>query len=199
MLFIGGAIPANAAIRTGISEIVVSDTANAYESSLTLQLDAPVSSTAADQIKSTLKGALQTAQPNVAGPSGGAFLLCNQAHLFTDSDGTFSFQHACGGTTGPWGYLMSSGLCSIVTGNVAESGMAWTRNAATQPRQAAHPSEGCGYQYHSTYNPEHDFDSITYNDVLSFRVNVGGATGSATLDITGSFYSAKCTNPSVCP
>jgi hypothetical protein len=81
---------------------------------------------------------------------------------------------------------------------VNETGMAWTRNGKTQPRQAPHV-EGCRYLFHGTYNPENDFDVIAYNDEFTFEVEVGGQTGNADLKIHGSFYSAKCTSPPACP
>jgi hypothetical protein len=134
--------------------------------------------------------------PQVTGPQG-AYLYCDQAYSFSDSDGTYAFQHACGGTTGPWGFKMSSGLCAITTGSVAESGMSWTRNGANMPQQAPHV-EGCTYIFHGTYNPDNDYDFMTYNDVLTFRIDISGQTGTATLDIKGSFTSAGCTNGKTC-
>jgi hypothetical protein len=167
-----------------------------YKSFVTVQLDSP-SSAAASKVSSYLRAATPAAIP-AAGPTGGAFLLCNQLHTFTDSNGTYTLQHACGGTTAPWGYKISGGLCAVAISSVAEPGMSWTRNGATQPRQAAH-NVACSYQFHGTYNPDHDFDSITYSDSFTFRVDIHGATGTAHLGISGSFYSAACTNPSVCP
>jgi hypothetical protein len=75
--------------------------------------------------------------------------------------------------------------------------MAWTRNGTRQGTQSPH-IEYCRYQFHGTYNPEHDFDSIAYNDTFTFEIEVGGNTGSATLVISGSFYSAVCSNPTIC-
>jgi hypothetical protein len=72
-------------------------------------------------------------------------LYCNQLYPFSDNNGTYTIQHACGGTTGPWGYKVAPALVAITVGNVSESGMAWTRNGATQPKQAPHPTEGAGY------------------------------------------------------
>jgi hypothetical protein len=193
-LFMGGAIPAQAASAPGPVRIVTSDAATG---NLTIQLDKPVSASTASRIESSLERATQTSHPN-AGPTGGAFLVCNKVHSFSDSDGTFTFQHRCGGTTGPWGYRLSAGLCSIVISRVNESGMTWTRNGKRQGKQSPHPGEVCRYQFHGNFNPEHDFDIISYSDNYTFRIDVGGETGSADLNIHGSFYSAKCTNPAVC-
>jgi len=75
--------------------------------------------------------------------------------------------------------------------------MAWTRNGTRQGTQSPH-IEGCLYHFHSSYNPEHDFDSIVYSDTYAFEVEVDGNTGSASLVISGSFYSAECSNPTIC-
>ena len=198
-LFTAGAIPAQAVSAASPEPIVISQLAasDTYQSTLTVQLDQTVSASATDQVKSSLENTLSSIQPD-AGPTGGAFLICNKAHLFTDGDGTFSFQHACGGTTGPWGYRLSAGLCTIVISDVTESGMAWTRNGTRQGRQSPHV-ETCRYQFHGNFNPDKDFDLISYSDTFVFRVDVGGETGTADLDIKGSFYSAECTNPTICP
>lgn len=42
-----------------------------------------------------------TATP--AGQPAGAIVHCNKAYYFSDSNGTYTIQHACGGSTGPWG------------------------------------------------------------------------------------------------
>jgi hypothetical protein len=188
-LVIGLTQPAHAATMPNTQQIVL----KAHDSTLTIQFKKPVDKATLNKIESAFYKA--PASPDAAGPSGGAFLVCNQLHSFADTNGTYTFQHACGGTTGPWGYLLSTYLCTTVNSPVSETGMSWTRNGAAQPRQAPHPGMGCRYQFHGNYNPEHDFDSITYSDDFLFTVDGGG---NADLHINGSFYSAPCTNPSVC-
>jgi hypothetical protein len=171
-------------------------------SALTVTFDKPMDSAKLAQVKSLLTG--QNGAPSAAihglqpftGPQG-AFLYCDNAYSFSDSDGNYTFQHACGGTTGPWGYKISSGLCAEIVSNVTESGMSWTRNGANQARQAPHV-EGCTYQFHGTYSPDDDYDFITYSDTLAFEIDVDGDTGTATLNITGSFTSAGCANGHAC-
>jgi hypothetical protein len=184
--------------EAGTQQIVIAYPASSrdYRSSLTVQFDKLVSTSTANRIKASLEHATQTSRPG-AGPTGGAFLVCDKVHSFSDSDGTYTIQHACQGTTGPWGYRISTGLCASVVSDVHESGMAWTRNGKTQGTQSPH-TEYCRYQFHGNYNPEDDFDLIAYNDYLTFTIEVGGQTGSADLHIYGSFYSAECSNPSVC-
>jgi hypothetical protein len=186
----GTAAPALAASAPGRDTVDRGD-----GSALTLRFDRPMSAADATAVASAL------AQPpaDAAGGPNGQLLVCNQFHRFTDSNGSWTFQHRCGGTTGPWGYQINAGLCAIAISPVSESGMQWTRNGRRMPRQAPHPNVFCRYQFHGTYNPEHDFDVISYNDHFTFRVEVGGQTGTANLDIHGTFYSAKCSNPIACP
>lgn len=145
-------------------------------------------------------GGLSSRSPTVApaAPSG-ALIHCNKGYSFPDSNGTYTIQHACGGTTAPWGFKISSSLCSIAISPVSEQGMDWTRNGVRQPRQAPHPVVPCGYQFHGTYSPARDFDKISYSDTMTFRVSVGGSTGTATLNIYGSFTLLNSTcSPTSC-
>jgi hypothetical protein len=93
MLFTGSTIPAQAASVPGPEQIVISHTviSEGDESSLTVQLDKPVSTSTASQIKSSLERAFRTSLSS-AGPTGREFLVCNKAHIFGDADGTFSIQ-----------------------------------------------------------------------------------------------------------
>jgi hypothetical protein len=196
-LFAGYTIPAHASGAPTTTQVVITQAiSKGYESVLTINYAKPLSAAKAQEIKTKYEKVMSAVQPNAAGPTGNAFLVCNQLHSFSDTNGKFTFQHACGGSTGPWGYVISASVCSIAATPINELGMTWTRNGTAMPRMAPHPSEPCGYQYHGTYNPEHDFDIIAYNDHHTFTTTDGG---SADLNIKGSFYSAKCTNPSVCP
>lgn len=120
--------------------------------------------------------------PNGEGPSG-AYLHCNTYYPFTDFDGTYTIQHTCGGSTGPWSFRISGSVCALATSSVAEAGMDWTLNGVKKSRQAPHSSEGCGYLYHGTYNPLHDYDHISYSDTMTFKVH----NGHAGLHIFGDF------------
>jgi hypothetical protein len=191
MLFIGSVIPAQAASVPDAGQIVISQItiSEGGESSLTVQLDKPASAATASEIKKFQELPFRTSPG--AGPTDDEFLVCNKAHIFSDADGTFSIQHACGGITGPWGYKISTGVCAFTISDVYESGMAWTRNGMRQGLQRPHPDEPCRHQFHGNFNPEHDFDIISYSDNFTFEIEVGGQTGHADLNIRGSFYSAK--------
>ena len=201
---IGTAAPALAAGVPSQDTLVSSGESvqNVDDSALTLHFDKPMTAATATVVRSALAlppAVPQSSQVTAASGPNGQLLYCNRFYRFTDSNGSFTFQHACRGTTGPWGYQLGVGLCSIVVSGVSESGMAWTRNGRRQGNQAPHPNKFCRYQFHGNFNPEHDFDIIAYNDHFTFRVNIGGQTGTANLDIHGSFYSARCANPIVCP
>lgn len=72
-----------------------------------------------NELKTILQGSMRMSHPE-AGPNG-AFLVCNKHHSFTDADGTYSVQHRCGGTTGPWGYQISTAVCATAISLVNET------------------------------------------------------------------------------
>jgi hypothetical protein len=176
------------------------DAQNVSDSVLTIHFAKPLSSAAAASIQNTVaqKLAAPQAEPSavLAAPSG-AYLYCNHAYSFSDSDGNYTFQHKCGGTTGPWGYRLSTGLCSLVVSEVHELGMAWTRNGKRQGANTGHTEE-CRYQFHGNYNPDHDYDFLTYSDTLDFTIDIDGDVGAADVVAHGSFTSAGCTNGKTC-
>jgi hypothetical protein len=182
------ATPAQAASVPAVyHQIVINQAAGeGYRATLTVTPDEPVSASIAGQIESTLEGVM-SASPSAA--PGFQYLPCNQLYTHADTWGTYTFQHACGGTTGPWGYAISPLLCSFAYTPVAESGMGWLRNGVPMPLMAPHQSEPCGYQYHGTFNPEYDYDQIQYFDEMTFQADIGVPT-TVILDIYGKFYSA---------
>jgi hypothetical protein len=190
---------ANAPSQVSVS-VSHASTQNIYRSDVTIHFDKAMSAATATRVKAAVARDLPVPETSAgiaaAGPKG-AFLYCNVLYRFSDGDGTFTFQHKCGGTTGPWGYKLISGLCSIVISDVKESGMAWTRNGKKQGNMKGH-LEYCGYQLHGNFNPDHDYDFITYSDNMTFRVEVGGQTGSGDVRISGSFTSAGCSNRIAC-
>jgi hypothetical protein len=176
---------------------------NVYDSVLEVRFEKPLSKATTARLNSDLSTAMagpQVSQGDLAssgsGPSG-AFLYCNTFYPFSDHDGTFTFQHNCGGTTGPWGYKISSAVCALAVSDVDETGMSWTRNGMVQGRQAPH-AVSCSYQFHGTFNPDNDYDFVTYSDNFSFTIEVDGQTGTADLSITGSFTSAGCSSKLQC-
>jgi len=189
VVLFAGAVPALAANGPGQDTVVAARDGAV----LTVHFAAPLSPAAA---AAAARLSRDLAVPAAHGPKG-AFLYCNHLYRFSDSDGSYTFQHKCGGTTGPWGYQLSKGLCSIVVSDVHEHGMAWHRNGHRQGTQAQH-TKFCRYQFHGNYNPDHDYDFISYSDTFTFKVDVGGEVGNADLVISGSFTSAGCQNRIAC-
>jgi hypothetical protein len=131
------------------------------------------------------------------GPSG-AIIHCNNAYAFPDTNGTFSIQRSCSGTTAPWAFRIAPHWCAVAISGVAEHGMAWTRNGAVMARQRLH-HEGCAYIFHGTFNPARANDKVTYIDLFDFTVDIAGNIGSARLTIRGDYtYSSSPCSPTSC-
>jgi hypothetical protein len=204
------ALPAQAATAPGKRTIVVSHAGpkKLYDIVLTFRARQPMSAATAAKVKLVLAKAVNAPEKiagvlasSAAGPDG-AQLYCDNAYSFSDPDGTFTFQHSCGGSTGPWGYQLNDGVCSLIpggiNGDVAETGMMWTRNGVTQGMQAPHPLGFCGRTFHGTFNPDQDNDNITYKDTFNFTIEVDGETGPADVQISGNFTSLGCQNRIAC-
>lgn len=112
-------------------------------------------------------------------------IYCDEGNAWSDADGTFSLQRACGSDKAPWTFYLSAGLQSIcVDGTYIERGMKWVLNGVTKPMQAAHlAGTVCYYKFHGTFTVSKG-DLMSYNDVVSFHHNVGSG-GTATLTIYG--------------
>lgn len=120
-----------------------------------------------------------------AGPTG-QDLYCLASYAWSDSNGSFSLQHKCGGSTAPWGYKFSLSLRNIVTGYVFEHGMWYSVNGTGMGRGATHYVPD-SYQFHGTFSRTNDYTRVRYDDYFTFRVNVGGRPGDGALSIAGSF------------
>ncbi|SHL29060.1 hypothetical protein [Actinacidiphila paucisporea] len=131
-----------------------------------------------------------------AGQPTGQVLPCGTPNTFIDANGTYTVQHACGGTTASWSYRLSTTACATAAGTVNEAGQIWALNGVTKPKQAPHPGVICRYIFHGTYNPAHDNNSIAYSDVITWAVPGGGV---ATLQYYGHFkLSAYPCSPTSC-
>lgn len=164
-----------AASPAGTATVVVAR----YTSTLTVVRNGKTTTSVGKSIRTSVS------QPPVTegqGPAG-TIIHCNRLYTFSDGDGTYSIQHACGATSSPWGYKISTGVCAIVASAVTEAGMSWTRNGVAQGKQSPHV-EPCDYHFHGTYNPDHDYDHIAYADVFTFLVK---GNGHGTLQIHGDF------------
>jgi hypothetical protein len=171
--------------------LVVVDQAQVLTSTLSLVMDGGASLSANSLQKLEGSQGLRMVIPNVTQPPGGGSwypLHCYQSYTGTDSDGTLTLQNNCLVSIVPWGYKLSAYLQSVAISYVAESGMSWQRNFVVMPLNAPH-LEPSSYTFHGTFNPVHNYDYITCADTLTFRVNIGGATGTATVGVTCAFES----------
>lgn len=107
--------------------------------------------------------------PSSPGQTSALAAYCGHSYTSTAVYGTFTYQHACGASTSPWGYKIATAYADTITSGVAESGMAWARNLKTQPQQASH-LEDAFYQYHGTFNPVHAGDDIEFIDTFSYEI-----------------------------
>ncbi|MEU7906300.1 hypothetical protein [Actinoplanes sp. NPDC049118] len=104
--------------------------------------------------------------------SGGEQIRCNKFYMKTDTNGTFTYQHKCGGNTAPWGYKITPTVQRIIVNNVSQRGMRWSLNGVAQRTMTGHNVEP-GYHFHGTFKPVRDGDTVGYNDLITFECNVG--------------------------
>ena len=115
-------------------------------------------------------------------------IYCNSYDAFADANGRYTIQRACASTSAPWGYRFSAQVQSIcVPYTVNERGMKWWKNGAAMPMNAPHSSMGCGYWFHGTYKPVANGSKVDYEDVFTFRHNVGSG-GRAVITVVGKLY-----------
>lgn len=188
-LGVGGSLIAPATVANANSPITSTTVEVQYRSVLTLTQNGRTTKTAGAPARVTVERLVTpSAQPS------GAIIYCNKLYTFTDPNGKYTIQHRCAGSTGPWSYTISPGVCALVVGPVSESGMTWRRNGVQQSRQAPHVV-GCGYIVHGTYNPDLDYDRISYVDTYTFAVK--GGHGS--LSVQGNFTTVGGTcSPTSC-
>lgn len=130
----------------------------------------------------TLSSVPQTEAP---GPNDGVKISCARGNYnYSDKNGTFNIRNNCGYGTVNWGFQMSRSLQNITTSSVTERGMDWWKNYKKQSRNAGHIVSK-NYQYHGTFKPTANGNTIGYGNSLVFRVNVGGKAGTATLTVVG--------------
>lgn len=175
--------------RGGEAAVVIQSVHEVKGLSSSLRLKFKVPTGEASRLRSAALHAISTSPKSLPG-GGGSFenVSCNQSHSWSDSDGTYTYQHACGGTTSPWGWKISAAVQAIIISDVNKSGMEWVRNGNGMPTQSPHPDEPKDYQFHSTYNPLHDRDNLNFWDYFTFTVRVNGNTGSGSITISGAIH-----------
>ena len=174
-------------IPTGAAPSAVSATSEnvvAYGSVLTLTApDGHKTVTGTAGTATVRKEATPHLTPANAGPAGQT-LACNYLYWWTDTFGQYTFQHACGGSTAPWGYKITSAFCAtLASPYVYEGGMGWSKNGVLVTIANGH-YDNCLDIDHNTYLPTAKGNHISYADYFAFEL-ANGETGD--LQIFGSF------------
>lgn len=170
-----------------VSEIAIESVAAGLESTLTITLDEPISEEEAESIAIGLAEEPLVQSLSSKGTADAPItLLCNSYRSWSDGNGRFTLQRACGGTTAPWGFKLSATVAASVVGFVQERGMSWTKNGISQSRQSSH-LELPSYQFHGSFSGLTGArDRVVWHDVLTWRHNISGG-GNATLTVSGAF------------
>ncbi|MGW2055458.1 hypothetical protein ACWCOZ_16285 [Streptomyces sp. NPDC001840] len=111
---------------------------------------------------------------------GPATLRCDRNPSWSDANGTLSARFNCKYSTINWGYKISARVKSFITGNVKERGVSWWNNGKRKPNNAGHVV-GKHYHFHGTLKPVKHADHVQFQDYMTFRVNVGGRTGTGSI------------------
>ncbi|MEU3186748.1 hypothetical protein ABZ707_21470 [Streptomyces sp. NPDC006923] len=107
-------------------------------------------------------------------------LRCDRNPSWSDANGTLSARFNCRYGTINWGYKISTRVKSLITGNVNERGVSWWNNGKRKPKNAGHVV-GKSYHFHGTLKPVKHDDRVQFQDYMTFRVNIGGRTGTGSL------------------
>jgi len=152
-----------------------------------------------ESVTTTARAALltrPTVQPEaatlaVSAAATGVPLSCGNGLATSDSNGRLTLDYACHLTPKRlfWSYKLSATVRKIVVGPVSESGLRWWRNGASQPQNAPHV-EGAAYLFHGTMKPVPLKSDVDYQDVLTFRHNIGSG-GTARVVWAGSVVTKK--------
>jgi hypothetical protein len=170
--------PARAAKPGDVTSITIKD----GFSRLTLTFDKPITQAEATDV---------TVSHSLASTASFKTLTCGTSGGYADSNGLFTYQYYCSGSTRtiPWGFSLSASNQATVVGLVNETGLRWWCNGAFVGQNAPHavpPS----YQFHGTMNPVAAGCMIDYQDYMTWRHNIGSG-GTAALTLAGTFYLAN--------
>jgi hypothetical protein len=118
-------------------------------------------------------------------------LSCGNQKVETDQNGRLALDYRCELTPKRvwWSYKLSTAIQSIVVGTVQEMGLRWWKDGVSQPQNAPH-SEGAAYNFHGTMNPTPIGSLLDYQDVFTFRHNVGSG-GTAQVVFAGSVLTTR--------
>ncbi|WP_066956420.1 hypothetical protein [Streptomyces lushanensis] len=109
-----------------------------------------------------------------------ATLRCDRNPSWSDANGTLHARFNCKYSTINWGYKISARVKSFITSKVNERGVSWWNNGTRKPRNAGHVV-GKSYHFHGTLKPVRHGDHVQFQDYMTFRVNIGGRTGTGSI------------------
>lgn len=118
--------------------------------------------------------------PAVTATKSTAVLRCNSNPSWSDARGTLHARFNCAHHTINWGYNIARKVQAVITGPVSEAGVSWWCNGRTRPRNAPH-RQSAGYLFHGTLKPVAHGDHVQFQDHMTFRVNIGGRSGTGSL------------------
>jgi hypothetical protein len=165
-----------------VDEVVIKSASESFSSTLTLKFDKPISSAEAAKVRSSLT----QDQPMVTMASGTP-LYCGSKWSSGDANGYWNIGYQClagNKRTIPWGFNLSIGIQNTVVGLVTEDGLTWFRNLGYAGKNTGHV-EVPDYVFHGNLNPVAAGDDIDYQDLFTYRHNVGTG-GTARLAVAGS-------------
>ncbi|MFG2848194.1 hypothetical protein ACGF12_34265 [Kitasatospora sp. NPDC048296] len=125
-----------------------------------------------------------TRQDPGGGSAGRGALKCYDNRSWTDARGTFHARHNCAFNNINWGYTIAPSMQAVIAGPVRETGLRWWKNGKSQPANSPH-TVGKSYFFHGTIGKVGSWDSIDYQDYMTFPVNVSGRPGKGTITIAG--------------
>ncbi|MFD7899973.1 hypothetical protein [Streptomyces sp. NPDC059743] len=109
-----------------------------------------------------------------------ATLRCDKNPSWSDANGTLHARFNCKYSTINWGYKISARVKSFITSKVNERGVSWWNNGKRKPKNAGHVV-GKSYHFHGTLKPVRHGDHVQFQDYMTFRVNIGGRTGTGSI------------------
>jgi hypothetical protein len=167
-----------------VTSIAIVGGTSSTQLTLSLTFDKGISASEADRLRSSL--AASVSDVGIAGDWGDPLHCWGEIQVY-DNNGSFGIAYNCGNPrTAPWHFQIASQVRAIIVGNVNEQGLSFWRNSFFAGQNAPHtvPSD---YLFHGTITPALYWDSIDYQDYISFRHNLGGG-GSGAIAFAGSVH-----------
>jgi hypothetical protein len=116
---------------------------------------------------------------------------CNKPYTWSIPAGSFSYQHACGGSTSPWGWHFSPSYEKRIISSVHESGITWAVVGEKGGHTGAPHTKPSYYLFHGTFNPLHDGNKMSWADVYTYIIVIHGQKNAGTTNIWGYIHQTR--------